>query len=277
MGRSLSKAMLVSELATATNLDGKDVARILDSLANIAFREAHNGFIIPRICKLKVIHKKPTQCRNPATGRLMRIGERNTLKIMPLKPARDAITPRSENLVTIVEEPAATPDATPAATPPAVTPPTSPTVTEQAISPETETEGQILFECAECKSTLSAAPAEAGMKGECPYCNNPIQVPQQRKPVDNEIAEQRTKPAHVPIASATAQEFLTLNCQTCDQEIEAPCEMLGMEVNCPACSAPLLIAKTEATAAPRETGKTADGQNVDLSSMTIRIDLSDLE
>ncbi len=273
MGRSLSKAMLVSELATATNVDGKDVARILDSLANIAFREAHNGFIIPRICKLKVIRKKPTQCRNPATGRLMRIGERNTLKIMPLKPARDAIAPRSEGLVTIVEEPAATPDAAPAAKPPA-----PPTVTEQAISPETETEGQILFECAECKSTLSAAPDEAGMKGECPYCNNPIQVPQQRKPVDNEIAEQRMKPAHGSIASATAQDFLTLNCQTCGQEIEAPSEMLGMEVNCPACSAPLLIAKTEASAAaPGETGETTDGQNVDLSSMTIRIDLSDLE
>lgn len=273
MGRSLSKAMLVSELAAATDLDGKDVARILDSLATIAFREAHNGFIIPRICKLKVIRKKPTQCRNPATGRLMRIGERNALKILPLKPARDAIAPRRDDLVSIIDEPAATPD-----TPPAVTPPAPPTLPEQAIPPEPETQGQILFECAECKSTLSAAPGEAGMKGECPYCNNPIQVPQQRKPVDHEIAEQRMKPVHGPIASETAQEFITLNCQTCGQEIEAPCEMLGMEVNCPACSAPLLIAKTGTTAgAPAGTGETADGQNVDLSSMTIRIDLSDLE
>lgn len=275
MGKSLSKAMLVSELASTTHLEGKDVARVLESLADIAFREAHNGFVIPRICKLKVIRKKPTQCRNPSTGRLMRIGERNALKILPLKAARDAVAPRTEDMVTIIEEPPTTPAAPPK---PAAPAPETPASGQPSPPPGDDTQGQILFECSECKSTLSAAPNEAGMKGECPYCSNPIQVPEQRKPVSSEIEDHHTKPAQGSIASGTAQEFITLNCHTCGQEIEAPSEMLGMEVNCPACSSPLLIEQQVPSARVPGTAQGTDApRDVDLSSMTIRIDLSDLE
>ncbi len=272
MGRSLSKAMLVSELAQTTSLNGKDVERLLSSLADIAFREAVNGFVIPRICKLKVVRKKPRQCRNPVTGRLMRIGERDTLKIQPLKAARDAVTPRSDDLITILDEPALSPPAESSA--PTAAPEQPAPTHDVPKRPDMGSEGQILFECSECKSTLSASPAEAGMEGKCPYCENPIHVPEQRTPIEEEPT-----PTRAAASSRTVQEFVTLNCHTCDQEIEAPSEMIGMEVACPACSAPLLIEKPDSSASPvsHETVNTPDGQNVDLSSMTIRIDLSDLE
>lgn len=249
--------MLIAELASTTNIAEEDVARVLDSLADVALREAHNGFVIPGICKLELIRNDETQCRNPANDRLMETGDRSMLKITPLESVRTALA-ISDN-----DNSPATPETSRDATP---------------TPADHETQGHILFECHDCKSTLSAAPGEAGMQGKCPYCNNPIQIPEQRKPISSKNEDPRVEPPKRSVVSETVQEFITLNCHTCSQEIEAPSAMSGMEVNCPACSSPLLIAKQESQPnVPETPGEMNASPEVDLSSMTIRIDLSDLE
>ena len=56
MARSLQKAGLVAELGSATGVGRKSVSDILDKLAEIAYREAPNGFIVPGICRLTVVN-----------------------------------------------------------------------------------------------------------------------------------------------------------------------------------------------------------------------------
>jgi len=104
MSKSLSKNALITEIAVATNLDKTEVADVLNKLTDVAYREAINGFIIPGICKLKVVTKKASHYRNPATGKLMLIGERQTLKAIPISKAKEIITPKVENLIQVIDE-----------------------------------------------------------------------------------------------------------------------------------------------------------------------------
>ena len=96
----MTKQQLVSELADSAGISKSKITNVLNSLSEISYREASNGFTIPGICKLKVIRKKPSRHRNPATGKMMLIGERDVLKIVPLKKAKTAITPNLDVEVT---------------------------------------------------------------------------------------------------------------------------------------------------------------------------------
>lgn len=60
--------------------------------------------------------------------------------------------------------------------------------------------------------------------------------------------------------------FVTFVCVSCSQELEAPKDMIGQTVECPACGARLVVMPPEQSVAMTE----------EMKSRTIRIELSDL-
>lgn len=291
MAESYTKAKLIAELAGGTSFSKAAVGRLLDRLTEIAYREAANGFVVPGVCKLKVVQKKASRRRNPITGKVFLIGERKGLKIVPLKKAKLAIVPNTDVVVQMLEE--APPPVTaqesapapetaggvPAPTPsvPAPAPAAAAATPQASLPPATGDDGQIVFTCSECGSMLAAPPKMAGQMGECPFCNAKTQIPERQpeaaKAEKMVVGGEKTAPA--------LTDFILFVCRACGQEIEAPADMVGMNVECPTCATSLTvpIASTAASA------ESADGQpkgdqeeaGKNRSSMTIRIDLSDLE
>jgi len=293
MAQITSKIKLAREMALATGLPPKKIIEVLDLLAAIAYREAAHDFIIPGICKIKVVHKKAARRRNPFTGKTLLIGERQALKITPLKKAKDLITPNTGVVIQVLDD---LPPAPPIAareveiiessdSPPAFSavPPATASVPEQAIPPSSpmsplveSEEGQIVFPCSSCGSILAAPPKTAGEKADCPYCGAPIQVPEKQA-----VPETPQKGSSRP--DSRSSDFILFACKACHQEIEAPADMLGMDVECPACGTGLTVPLPNTLPPPEpEPVKTpvsnpADTPKSNRSSMTIRIDLSDLE
>ena len=254
--KSITKAELVAEMAASTKLSRRAVSRVLASLAEIAYREARNGFAIPGICKLKVVHKGATKCRNPATGKLLQIGERDTLKFVPLKRAKDAITPRREGLVQIIDEETISAPGAEAPPSPAAQP-----------SPAANDEGQIVFSCIDCGGMVAAPAADVGSRADCPLCAASIVIP----------ARDAAPASSTEEGMPRAEEFISFVCATCSQEIEAPIDIIGLEVNCPACASVLNVPTAPVPAVPEGLALEDDVRKPNLSSMTLRIDLSDLE
>jgi nucleoid DNA-binding protein/DNA-directed RNA polymerase subunit RPC12/RpoP len=281
MGESFTKAKLVAEIAEKANLSKAAVGRVLDYFTEIAYREAPNGFVIPGIAKLKVVTKKASRRRNPFTGQTLLIGERQALKVVPLKRAKNAIAPNENVLVQILDTPVATPT-TPADTsttaeqPSAIPAPQQPSPSAAPPSaPPAREDGQIVFTCSECGSMLAAPPSAAGQNGECPFCKAQNKIPE-RQP---DAAANKTIHSHT--AASSLSEFILFVCRACSQEIEAPADMVGMNVECPTCGTGLTVPlaesakKTTTNLSNLATGSSEPTKN--RSSMTIRIDLSDLE
>lgn len=267
MAESLTKTKLMAEIAATVKLTKADVGRVLDQLAAIAYREAVNGFVIPGLCKLKVVRKKASRRRNPITGQTLLIGERSALKIVALKKAKTAIAPNTGVVVQVL-------DVAPLG--PVSPPPASPS--RPPVPPSEE--GQILFSCGECGSMLAATPKEAGKQGECPFCSAKMVVPSRSQDTLTHKSVGATKAEGT---QAGALGFLLFVCRACGQEIEAPSDMIGMDVECPTCGTALTVPLVESVPAAPASGQdpvpgvAANEPKGNRSSMTIRIDLSDLQ
>ncbi len=262
MSKRVSKTKMVKDLAAATGISQSRVELFLSALADMAYREAVNGFVIPGICKLKVVRRKESQRRNPITKQRLLMKAHDVLKIVPLKKAKLAVAPPPPDMIQFLpDEPAPLVAAAPAASAPDSKP-------VSAAAPDAlPALGNIVFACPQCGGTVMAEAAQKGLTGVCPVCGATIVIPAQ---------EQAGSGGEGDVAAAAQTpptEFVLFVCNTCRQEIEAPREMIGMEVNCPACgsslSVPSLKAKQAEAAVP--------GKSPDRRSMTIRMDLSDIE
>lgn len=90
-GKPLTKTQIIATLAEANDLSKKQVAGLLESLAELAYKEAKKGFTIPGIGKLVVVDRKARMGRNPATGETIQIPAKTVLKFRIAKAAKDAV------------------------------------------------------------------------------------------------------------------------------------------------------------------------------------------
>ena len=268
----------MTEIAGSTGLSKAAVGRVLEQLTKVAYREAEHGFVVPGICKIKVVKRKASRHRNPITGKLLLIGDRLAVKIIPLKKAKTAIAPNKGVTVQIVDDLTPIEAAAPAVSAAPAAPVSAPAAAAPAaagtVLPDAE-EGQIVFPCPECGSMIAAPPKTAGKKGDCPFCKAALTIPQRQleaKP-DKQVLSGKT------VAKESPTDFVSFICRACGQEIEAPVDMVGMPVDCPTCgtglTVPLANAPKPAPAKPSAAAPSA--KKPDVSSMTIRIDLSDLQ
>ena len=91
---SISKTETLKRLAEKTELSRAQVSRVVEELANLAYREARNGFTVPGLGKLVIVDRKARLGRNPATGEPLQIPAKRVLKFRIAKAAKDATMPK---------------------------------------------------------------------------------------------------------------------------------------------------------------------------------------
>lgn len=91
--KPLTKTATVAALAEATGLTKKDVAAVLDNLAELACAQAPAGFTVPGLGKLKLVQRSAREGRNPATGEKIKIPAKKVVKFVVAKAAKDAVVP----------------------------------------------------------------------------------------------------------------------------------------------------------------------------------------
>ena len=89
--KPLTKSKIIVKLAEQNDMTRKDASAFLDSLAQLAYKEAKKGFTIPGLGKLVVVKRKARMGRNPATGESIRIRAKTVLKFRIAKAAKDAV------------------------------------------------------------------------------------------------------------------------------------------------------------------------------------------
>jgi DNA-binding protein HU-beta len=89
----MTKSQLLDKLATACDMSKKDVAKMLDILAETAYREVKSAgeFSLPGFGKLVKKHRDARQGRNPATGQTIQIPAKTVVKFKVAKAAKESI------------------------------------------------------------------------------------------------------------------------------------------------------------------------------------------
>jgi len=90
-GKSLTQSQIVAKLSETLQLPKKQVKSFLDTLAELAYKEAKNGFTMPGLGKLVLVQRKARMGRNPATGEQIKIPAKKVVKFKVAKAAKDAI------------------------------------------------------------------------------------------------------------------------------------------------------------------------------------------
>jgi len=88
---AMTKSQMIAKLAADTKLLKKDVVNLIDDLANLALKEAKNGFTLPGLGKLVLVNRKARMGRNPQTGAPIKIPAKTVLKFRIAKAAKDSV------------------------------------------------------------------------------------------------------------------------------------------------------------------------------------------
>ncbi len=91
MAKALTKSQITAELATKNNLTKKQAVEVLESLVQLAYKNAKNSFTIPGLGKLVLVNRAARMGRNPATGEAIKIKAKRVVKFRVAKAAKDAI------------------------------------------------------------------------------------------------------------------------------------------------------------------------------------------
>jgi DNA-binding protein HU-beta len=91
MAKALTKSQIVSTLAETNELPKKKMGEVLDSLVQLAYKNAKNSFTLPGLGKLILVNRKARMGRNPATGATIKIAAKRVVKFRVAKAAKDAI------------------------------------------------------------------------------------------------------------------------------------------------------------------------------------------
>ena len=94
MAKAMTKSQMLSSLADQTGLAKKEVANVVDTLVQMAYQHAKEGFTIPGLGKLVLQKRKARMGRNPATGESIKIPAKTVVKARIAKQLKDAVLPR---------------------------------------------------------------------------------------------------------------------------------------------------------------------------------------
>jgi len=89
----MTQTAIVSSIADATGLKKSEVKTVFDALTDLATTEVKkNGeFTIPGFGKLKKTNRKAREGRNPATGAIIKIPAKTTVKFSVGKAMKDSV------------------------------------------------------------------------------------------------------------------------------------------------------------------------------------------
>ena len=249
--RAYTKSRLIKELAFRAGISQRQSCAALEAIIEIAYREARtNYFILPGLCKFDVVRRAPRTVRNPKTGEKMMLPERDALRVVLSKRAKETVVPR----VVPVKEDAA------------------------CFVAEEETKKVV-------EEELKVVEEEPKIVEEAPKV-----VEEEAKAVEEETARKAAEETQESDtdgfieAAITEDNAISFKCTTCGQEVVAPSEAVGYEAECPACGAILLVPSVsepgttyakDGGAEQKEVVSVQEIENLNpdqLKSRTIRID-----
>jgi len=91
MAKAMTKSQIMAKVAEQTGMKKKEVACCVETLVQLAYKEAKNGFTIPGLGKLVLVKRKARMGRNPQTGEAIKIPAKRVVKFRVAKAAKDAI------------------------------------------------------------------------------------------------------------------------------------------------------------------------------------------
>ena len=91
VAKALTKGQIVTSVAEATEITKKQAGVAIETLVNLAYKNAKNGFTVPGLGKLVLVNRKARMGRNPATGATIKIPAKRVVKFRVAKAAKDAI------------------------------------------------------------------------------------------------------------------------------------------------------------------------------------------
>jgi DNA-binding protein HU-beta len=91
MAKALSKSQVAAAIADKNGITKKQAAEILDSICELAYKNAKNTFTLPGLGKLVLVNRKARVGRNTATGESINIPAKRVVKFRVAKAAKDAI------------------------------------------------------------------------------------------------------------------------------------------------------------------------------------------
>ncbi|MBN1345988.1 MAG: HU family DNA-binding protein [Phycisphaerae bacterium] len=92
--KAMTKSQIAAALAEAVGISKKQATVALACIADLAYKEAKNGFTIPGVGKLVLVQRKARMGRNPQTGQAIKIPAKKVVKFRVAKAAKDAILPK---------------------------------------------------------------------------------------------------------------------------------------------------------------------------------------
>ena len=92
--KPMTKSKIIETLSEETGVAKKDVASVLNTMAELAYAQALVGFTVPGLGKLVVMQRKARKGRNPATGETIKIPAKKVVKFRLAKAAKDAALPK---------------------------------------------------------------------------------------------------------------------------------------------------------------------------------------
>ena len=89
--KAMTKSAIAAAMAEKMDVTKKEANEFLLAVAELAYKEAKNGFTIPGIGKLVLVNRKARMGRNPQTGEAIKIPAKKVVKFRVAKAAKDAI------------------------------------------------------------------------------------------------------------------------------------------------------------------------------------------
>jgi DNA-binding protein HU-beta len=91
MAKALSKSQIATSIADSVGITKKQAVQVMETITELAYKNAKNSFTLPGLGKLVLVHRKARTGRNPATGEAIKIPAKKVLKFRVAKAAKDAI------------------------------------------------------------------------------------------------------------------------------------------------------------------------------------------
>jgi DNA-binding protein HU-beta len=91
MAKALSKSQIAAAIAEKSGITKKQSVQVLETIADLAYKNAKNSFTIPGLGKLVLVNRKARIGRNPATGEQINIPAKKVVKFRVAKACKDAV------------------------------------------------------------------------------------------------------------------------------------------------------------------------------------------
>lgn len=87
----MTKSQIADHIAKNAEITKKLALDIMESIAELAYKEAKNGFTLPGLGKLVIQNRKARIGRNPQTGEEIKIPAKRVLKFRIAKACKDSV------------------------------------------------------------------------------------------------------------------------------------------------------------------------------------------